>query len=251
MSCQALTAYKGRGQVWLKNKSLTNGKWIPVAEARRLEVTNSQTFTDEYSRCSPEGGNIIHSLEQTDLEFAMDTFDFKPEVLAQAFYAATKDIASGTATAQDVVFQEVGEWVPLKHPFGVEITTFVSNDATPLVLDTDYEFDSVNGLVRLISSTNFTGTEPFTGVITYTYGSYTEVHANMNTIQDYAIRFDGINVLDGKGYQVYIHRVSMNLSQNLSLINEGTAVLELTGKLLPDYDQPANESAYWMAKISD
>jgi len=250
-TCTNLTAYKGRGAVSiaLRNTDGTLGQWFPVAESRRLEVTNTQDFEDQYSRCDRVGGNIIHALQQTDYEVAIDTYDFSPDSLARAYYGTVSTVAAGSAVNEALVFTAVGETMPLANPFGVTAISAESNTATALVEDVDYSVDLEHGTITLLDATNFTGSVPGQMDVDYSFIEYDKVESGLTGVKEYAVRFDGINVLDNMPYQVFMWRIAMNLSASLSLITEDTASLEMTGKLLADTTRPAGESQYWVAKI--
>lgn len=248
--CTALTSYKGRGAVSiaLRNPDGTLGQWFPIAEARLLEISNSQEFEDIYSRCDRAGGQILHSLQQTDQDVSIETYDFSPESLARAYYGTHATVAAGNVTNEGLIFKAKDETIPLNHPFGV--TGVVVNLAsTVLVEGTDYSVDYEHGTITVLVDPVDGVVLPVTLDVDYSYIEYDTIQAGMTGVQEYAVRFDGINVNDNLPYQVYLWRVSINLSASLSLITEETASLEMSGKLLVDNTRPIGESKYWVAKI--
>lgn len=249
-NCTALTSYKGRGAVSiaLRNSDGTLGQWFPIAEARRLEIANSQEFEDIYSRCDRAGGQILHSLQQTDQDVSIETYDFSPESLARAYYGTHNTVAAGSVVNEGLVFNAINETMPLENPFGVS-SVVVNLASTILVEGTDYSVDYEHGTITILVDPVDGVALPTTIDVDYSFIEYDKIEAGMTGVQEYAVRFDGINVNDNLPYQVYMWRVSMNLSASLSLITEETASLDMAGKLLVDNTRPTGESKYWVAKI--
>jgi hypothetical protein len=245
-TCTQLTSFKGRGAVSIALRSNTGtlGQWFPVAQARLLEIENAQEFEDQYDRCDVGGGNIIHSLTQTDYNVALTTFDYSSESLARAFYGTSSAITGASVSNEAHTITALGETIPLVNPFGTTSVSVQTAGSTALVLDTDYTYDAVHGTLTALTVLAVDDI-----LVDYTFGDYVNMEAAVAGVKEYAVRFDGINVNDNIPRQVYLHRVVMNSSTMRSLITEETATLELSGKMLPDNTKGTGQSKYWVEKI--
>lgn len=242
-TCKSLESFKGRGAVRmaLRASDGTLSNWFKVAQARRLEITINQDFEDQYDRCGVASANIIHSLNQTDYEVAIETFDFSSEMLAKAFYGTNTDVAGTSITDENFGSVAIGDIISVEHPFSLTSVT-VEDGATPLVLNTDYTLDADHGIITMLSSATDLN-------VSYTYADYEKIEGALQSVREYAIAFDGYNINNAdKGVQVIMHRVALNSSTSLMLITEETFNLELTGKLLADATQGSGESQYFVIK---
>lgn len=251
MICTEAQLYEGRGQVYLAVRSSngTLGPWAPIAEARSLEITTTQDFEDVFSRCDPNSGQIAHILRQTEYEVTLDTLDMSPDVLATAVYGAVSAVASASVTNEAVKFAAVGDSVSLAHPFNT--TAVVVKQGATTVDPSDYDFDA-QGNVMLLDASALTGPAPYNLTVSYQHGDYEKVEAAVNGITNYALRFDGVNIVDGKPTQVTMHNIALNMSSSLGFITEDVGSLTLTGKLLADRTKGLGKSQYFtIAKGAD
>lgn len=124
------------------------------------------------------------------------------------------------------------------------MTQNINMGATALTLGTDYSINANNGsLLVIAASTKInSGFQPDpTGTpisANYSYAAYTasiEGILTANGIQEYAIRFEGLNTANGNAPVVItLWRFAMNLAKTLDIITAKHGSLELDGMLLPD-----------------
>lgn len=251
MICTSAELYEGRGQVYLAVRAAngTLGAWEPIAEARSLEIAITQDFEDVYSRCDPNSGQIAHILRQTDYEVTLDTLDMSVDTIAKAVYGAVSSVATGSVTNEAHTFTGVGDSVSLAHPF--KTTSVVVKQGATTVDPSDYAFDA-QGNVQLLDVSALTGPAPYNLTISYTHGIYEKVEAAVNGLTNYALRFDGISIVDNRPVQVVMHNIALNMSSALSFISEDVGSLTLTGKLLADRTKGLGKSQYFtVAKGKD
>lgn len=251
MICTSAELYEGRGQVYLAVRAAngTLGAWEPIAEARSLEIAITQDFEDVYSRCDPNSGQIAHILRQTDYEVTLDTLDMSVDTIAKAVYGAVSSVATGSVTNEAHTFTGVGDSVSLAHPFNT--TAVVLKQGATTVDPSDYAFDA-QGNVQLLDVSALTGPAPYNLTISYTHGIYEKVEAAVNGLTNYALRFDGISIVDNRPVQVVMHNIALNMSSALSFISEDVGSLTLTGKLLADRTKGLGKSQYFtVAKGKD
>lgn len=116
-----------------------------------------------------------------------------------------------------------------------------------LVADTDYELRA--GGVMVLVATNFTDGEEVEA--DYTKAATDVVQALTSSGKEHEIFFAGLNeARSGKETNVNAYRVKIGAAQNLGLLGEDYAALEVTGKLLADTNKTgAGVSQYFKAEI--
>lgn len=245
MSTCTTERFIGQGKVYVAPRSLNgaiSGGWTELGDTERLEVNISQDFVDDYESCSGNRSIALHVPIQTDWEFAVDAKSFTKENLARAFYGTASAVAGSTVTDESVTGYALNQIIPLQNP-GVSAVT-VTVGVTTLTAGTDYTLDAKNGTITLISATNLGGAGPWTLTVDYTFGAYEKMAANTETIQEYAFRFEGINLATKKTVIAKIHRVALNMAETLSLIGTEVNTFTMGGMMLADPAGGAGDSQY-------
>lgn len=239
-TCYTADLYNGRGQVYLavRNADGSQGPWEPVAEARSLEIGQTQEWEEIYSRCDRNGAQIARVLRQTDFEVTLETYDMSAASLAKAVYGAHAAVISASVTGEAHEFEAVGSSISLAHPFGVTAVT-VSKNGTPLDAS-DYEVDADHGVITALTADAVGDV-----TVSYTHGDYEKIEAAVNGVTNYAIRFDGVSLTNSMPIQVTLHNVALSMSSSIGFLTEDTATLTLSGKLLADRSKPAGKSQYF------
>jgi hypothetical protein len=116
-----------------------------------------------------------------------------------------------------------------------------------LTLDTDF-FVSGSGLV-IADDAPITDGEIY--VAGYTKKAGNAVEALTSAAKEYELVFEGLNeARSGKAVTVHAYRVKLGAAQNLALIGDEYAVLEMTGKLLKDTSKVGGGvSQYFKVKV--
>ena len=234
----------GQGIVYVAPRASNgsiNGGWTQLGDTEKLEVTTNQNFVDDYESCSGNRSIALHIPIQTDWAMNVDAKSFSKENLARAFYGTATAVAGSTVVGETLTAYALNQIIPLEFADVSAVT--LKKGVTTLVADTDYTLDAKNGTVTIISATNVT---PFPATLTvdYTYAAQEKVAANTTTIAEYAFRFEGINLATQKNVIVSLHRVSLDLSQALSLIGTEVNKFTMNGMLLPDPDAGVGDSQY-------
>lgn len=88
-------------------------------------------------------------------------------------------------------------------------------------------------------------------IVSYTKDAGNAVEALLNSAQEYELFFDGLNeARSGKASTIHAFRVKLGAAQDLALIGEDYAVLELSGKVLKDTTKNGTSvSQYFKAQI--
>lgn len=115
-----------------------------------------------------------------------------------------------------------------------------------VVADTDYEVRS--GGIYVFSTATLAGEVWTAG---YTKAATDLVQALVSSGKEYELRFEGLNeARSGKRVLITAYRVKLGAAQNLGLIGEDYAALEMSGKLLKDTSKTgAGVSQYFKVEI--
>jgi hypothetical protein len=125
--------------------------------------------------------------------------------------------------------------------------TFRNVGKQTLVVTTDYEV-SAGGITLTDAPALYNGESL---LVTYTKDAGNAVEALLNSAQEYELFFDGLNeARSGKATTIHAFRVKLGAAQDISLIGEDYAVLELEGKVLKDTTKNGTSvSQYFKAQI--
>lgn len=139
------------------------------------------------------------------------------------FYKAT---AAGTSAGAPPTFLTVVGGTTVDGT-----VTWTNMGKVLLVADTDYTLE--NGGIAVAADASFTDGEVLR--FGYTKVASNVVQALIESGKEYDLFFDGLNeARSGKSTTVNAFRVKIGAAQNVSLIGDEFAVLEVTGKLLKD-----------------
>lgn len=118
-----------------------------------------------------------------------------------------------------------------------------------LTVNVDYEVTS--GGVRLLTGGAVFATDGEAFIADYTPYAANVVQALTQSGKEYEIVFEGLNeARSGKPFVVKVFRGKLGAAQNLALLGDDYAALELTGKLLKDTTKTgANISQYFTAAV--
>lgn len=244
MADKYLAVNQGKVYIAPRNAAGQTGGFVWLGDCDQFIIKQSQTFVDFYESYSGSRVRTVHVPSQSTMEFQVDIRNINGDNVARAFYGSSASGAGASVTGEAIVAYS-GQMTPLKYP-GVSAVV-VKKGATTLVAGTDYTLDAVNGtLTFLAGSTNVTGTSGTALTVDYTYAAYSSrVKAQTDTIKDYTLRFEGKSQYDGLAQIGVIHRANMSLAAQLDLISANTAVLSVTGAVLPAPEQAAGESQYF------
>lgn len=240
MVCTNQEYFVGNGPVFLRKVgdncgSPTEG-WFDVGDASELMINISQEFGDHWESRSGVRRRAARWINQTTADFTLSVNNFNATNLA----ALLQGTDSGAVVGASIVDESVanayeGRTVYTAYP-GMS-AVIVKEGAQVLVLDTDYTLDTRNGGVTIITGApNISGSGPITLLVSYTHvGLKASIEALTTGVQDYEIRFNGINLTASTTpVIVTIHRSQINAAEELSWIGQEIMSLTFTGAILPD-----------------
>lgn len=123
-------------------------------------------------------------------------------------------------------------------------TQYINAGGVSLVLNTDYTLNTGVGSMLIKPGSTKVGLGEMVDItgtpisVNYTYAAYNaaiEAILTGNGIQEYAVRFEGLNTANGNAPVIItLWRFSMNLAKTLDFIASKHGSLDLDGMLLPD-----------------
>ena len=237
----------GQGKVFIatRDSSGQTGGFEWIGDCDGFSVSGSEeklAFQESYS------GNrvrVIDSTTSVDMGFTLAIRNIDGDNLAKAFYGDSAVVAGATVSGEAITAYN-GKMTPLKYPGVSAVVVTKTAGATPLVLNTDYTLDTVNGTITILSGSSVVPAGagvPCT--VNYTHaGVAARVKALTSTAKEYVLRFEGKSQFDNKAVIATLHRAKPGIAAALDLIGTEVAVLNLEGVLLPDASQASGESQY-------
>ena len=238
-------SYIGVGQIYLRNRNQAGGL-VPVGNVSALSFAVAEETRELRDHTNPGGGtrNEIRRIE--GVEASMTLHDLSPANLAVALYGTTAPVAEGTATAE-VIPVTKGALVPLANVAPSDVVVTEDTDTTPdtYAAGTDYEVRA--GGIWFPENSTIPGE---TVRVNYSYPGQDVIQALTQTAGEFELLFDGVNeARSGKPHVVHVHRLRFGPAQDLALIGDDYAGLELTGRLLADTSQGSGLSRFFKTAI--
>lgn len=239
-------SYIGSGKVYLREIGGSGGL-VQVGNCSALNFAITEE-TKELKDYTQGGGGTYNEVRRISaVEMSLTMHDLSATNLARVLYGAATAVTSATVTDEphnDII---VGSLVTTDHL--ASAITAVKRGATTLTLGTDYEVVGA-GIIPLTAAPNSLANGDDL-LITYTKAAADVVEALVNSGKEYEMVFDGMNeARSGKATVVRVHRAKVGAAQNIALIGEDYAALEVSGKLLKDTTKNGTSvSQYFNVKI--
>lgn len=239
-------SYIGSGKVYLREIGGSAGL-LEVGNCSALSFAITEETKELKDFTQPGGGTYNEVKRVSAVESSMTMHDLSAANLARALYGSTSAVVSATVTDEahnDII---MGAFIPTAS-LPSAITT-VKRGATTLTENSDYEVRP-GGIMPLAGGAN-TVVAGDDLLITYTKAAADVVQALTSSGKEYEMIFDGLNeARSGKRTRVSAYRVKIGAAQNIGLIGEDFAALEVTGKLLKDTTKTgAGISQYFKVEI--
>jgi hypothetical protein len=188
--------------------------------------------TKELKDYTQAGGGTYNEVRRISaVGMSMTMHDLSATNLSRVLYGSASAVVSASVVDEPHADIVVGALVPTDDL--ASAITAVKRGATTLVLDDDYQVVNA-GVIPLAGGTN-TLANGDDLLISYTKADADVVEALVSSGKEYEMVFDGLNeARSGKSSVVRAHRVKVGAAQNISLIGDDYAALEVSGKLLKD-----------------
>jgi hypothetical protein len=237
-------AFMGNGKVYLTPvKDGVAGKtfWVGVASAAAFNNTvENDAELKEYHTGKSQTWDTYDGDKSTTMSITLS--ERRPEMLAAALQATAVEIATGTVTAEQHDFDEVGDIVFLKYKNASNVV-ITDSASTAMIEGIDYTLDATYGTIELTHTQTLTG--PLS--VNYEYGTATVMKPLTSDIDYYRVRIDGLNKVGQKDKQVVTaYRAKLSPADTYDLINDDYATMDIEASLLYDEDE---EATYEIVKL--
>ena len=236
-------SYLGSGKVYLRPYGAAQGL-VEVGNVSELTLGVNETTVSIKDFTQPGGGtrNEVRRIESVDLQMTMS--DLSPENLARAVFGTTTAAAAGTGVAETATAY-ADSFVPLQYP-PTNVTSVTDGGPTTYTEGTDYEVRP-GGLYILPGTTIPDGSSI---TVTYDHAAVDVVQALVDSAKQWEIVFAGLNeARSGKEVVVTIHKATLGAAQQIPLVGEEYATVQVAGKLLADTSKGAGLSQYFKAVL--
>ena len=230
--------YSGQGRLGVGERNPTTGESYNMLFVGNVTSLTIDIATTKFEHKESMSGN--RAIDLTVIQEKNATFKFSAEslelkLLAAGLYGESSAV-TGASVTTEVHRAKRGYVIPLLHPnvSGLVLTTV--SGSTPLVEDTDYQYDAGFGTVYILSTS--TVVDPGEGEninIAYTYGNYDNIEAfTTGTPPERFLRFEGLNTVNGDLRVIDIYRAAFDPLTGLEFINEELGAGEFGGNILVD-----------------
>lgn len=240
--------FSGQGDVMFAEvrNGVPVGGYRKVGTADKFEITIDQTFDDIYETST--GNSLVedHVSTKSTTKVMINMKKWSIANLMSALYGSSAGAqVAGTVTAE--VFKAYPDsWAVLKnHQVSAVVLTV---GGTPLVQGTDYIVEPRNGAIQFLPGSTVIDDEDGVDVsAAYSYAAIAgKVEAFTGGMKEYAIRLHGINRVDPTAPVIVdLYRVSLDLTKQISLIDEKHSSLPINGMLLQDVTRPVGTSQFF------
>lgn len=241
-------SYLGSGRVYLKEIGGSAGL-LEVGNCSALAFSVTEETKELKDFTQPGGGTYNEVRRINAVECSITMHDMNAANLARALYGSATAGTAGSTTAEIHAGVKPGDFVAFnKIPTGSIVINTVDTPET-LVEGTDYEVRPGGVYILPTTTKVIAGGEALD--IDYAHAASDVVQALTTSGKEYEMVFAGLNeARSGKATVVKAYRVKIGALQNLGLIGEEYAALEVTGKLLKDTTKTgAGVSQYFKVDI--
>lgn len=253
--------FSGQGKVFLGEIDSTTGKpkgFIHVGNAPTCKISFKTDTEDKYESMS--GNQLLTKRipRKKTADVTLQIENFSKENLAIAIYGDTSAITGSSVTAESAIAY-LGKEIGLLHPSvsAVVVKGTGAKSAKTYVVDKNYTVDAVYGTVHIMSAAAQTAAsatdviaEADVLAIDYTYAAYNKTKAFSNTGKEYVVRMEGINTAEGgEKFLATIWKFRPDPLKELSMIDDKTSSIELSGGALADTSRADGDQFYTLASL--
>lgn len=247
-------SYLGSGKIYAK----IAGAAAPLIELGNCSALNFAVNenTIELKDFTKPGGGTYNEVRRIDsVEMSITAHDLNADNLKKALFGSSSTVAAGSVASEAITIYKPG-LIKVAKPIDVSETVTITRNY--LDENDDPQTDTYTGGVdfEVRPSGIFVPADSdmlngWAVTIAYTSLGYDSVQALTQSAQEYQMLFEGLNeARSGKPVTVEAFRVKLGAAQNLSLIGEEFAALEMSGKILQDATKTGGLSQYFEVKIT-
>lgn len=128
-------------------------QWLSLGMAKKGQVSISGNAIELRNHMRGARGMYAAAVVESGGKVSIDTSEMDIDILAAALLGTTTALAqtAGTATSQAITGTVKLGFALSTGKYNITVTS-VTKGVTPLVLGTDYDYDSTSGLIRILST---------------------------------------------------------------------------------------------------
>jgi len=211
-----------------------------IGNVPELKFNIDQSVTEHKESTSGQRATDLRLTTETKVSFSITVEDLNIKNLNLVLYGTDTVTPGASVTGENVTVRN-GFTVNLAH---IGVSNVVIAGATE---GTDYSVNSEVGSINFLPGGALTDGSVVT--VDYDFASQTSVAALTQTRKEYAMRFEGLNTIDGKPVVVDTFRMTPDPLKELGLIQDDIASVPLEGSLLYSAQHPENPY-YRVTKLS-
>lgn len=226
--------FSGQGEIMLAKIDNTTGAvgaYRKIGNVPEFSIEMDSDQVDHNESTSGQRTKDFVLLRAKSMTLAGNIEDWTEDNVAWATNGRIKQITGGAKTGElSPTVMTVGSIWALN---GQNVTALAITDSTaiPVTVDADdYALDAAFGSVTMKSVAGYT----LPLIASYTSGAATAVTFMTDDTQLYALRFNGINTVNGKKVLVELYRTQKNPSGSIPFINEELGQISIGGEALAD-----------------
>lgn len=229
--------FQGRGRVSIAERDANGmpGKFKFLGCADQLAIALAVETIQHFSKCTSADALDYQGTRTQSANVSMTLSEWvKANILLALRGVEVPEATTGTVTAEAAGTGFVADDIYLLGsatgtPRTRVSSVVVSDNGSPLTLNTNYTLNASSGAVTFLT--------PTTGAVTvdYTYDDLPFAAMFKAGTKDYWLRFEGVNKPDDdRPFVVDLYKVQFNPASNLDLLSDDLALIELAGAVLID-----------------
>lgn len=236
-----MSYFSGQGRVFVGPRTPTGepGALRWVGNVPDLKISLSVETLEHKESYSGQRLTDLQLIKSKDGEFSCTLEDFNRRNLELVLFGVTENVSAGTVTEEALpAGVAAGDLRLLARQF---VSSVVVRDSatTPATLTegTHYRVHAAQGAIEFLGVTGFT--QPFK--VDYASGAAERVGMFRAPQPEVWVRFDGVNTAAGNAPVIVdIYRVSLQPTQDLSMISDELQQFVLAGRVLADQSKPVD-----------
>jgi len=244
-------SYIGSGRILARRRNVAGAAFFELGNCSALGIA-VETERKQLRDFRQPGGGIYNQVDRiTAVNLTLTAHDLSPMNLALATNGTTSAVATGPVT-DELALAVKGQYVGLKGQPSAITSVSPAASGTAYVAGVDYVFQNGGLFIPAASAiAAATGNTPNIKV-TYAQKKGSLVQALVTASPELEFMFLGLNEADsGSAVTVNVWRSKLAPAQNLALIGDDYAALEMTGSVMADSSQPAGISQHFQTFVED
>jgi hypothetical protein len=252
--------FSGQGNVYLAEIDPATNKPKGFVNIGNAPVCKISFKTDVEDKFESRSGNQllakrIPRKKTSDCTISIE--NCSKENLAIALYGAS-NVITGAAVAGESAIAYLGAETALLNPgvSAVVVKGTGAKSAKTYVLNKNYTVDTTYGTIHLMTTAEQTAAAAADLIadgdalaIDYTFASYTKTQAFTHTGREYVVRMEGVNTAESADlFLAQIWRFMPEPLKELSLIDDKTSPIELTGAAMADTSRADGDQFFTLIK---